>query len=233
MTTMIIALPPELWIRIALSAGQDTDEHVFNSLARAVSRLGRWTMGARDGDYDVSAIINRRLDLMLMFGYSVLLESRTTDGEAGSESRGYKYGCISWIKNGIKHRNDQPAVSSTLNDDHSVNTDRRCNSTWYYHGQLHRVDGPAINSLGLWFTWYRHGALHRTDGPARMFDTSMICWQQEGKDYRTDGPATICVHGDVYWCPNGVRHRTDGPAVIHVDGTCKFYLHGERSLFVG
>lgn len=36
---------------------------------------------------------------------------------------------------------------------------------WYYGGQLHREDGPAIERAGG-YSWYINGKLHRLDGPA-------------------------------------------------------------------
>ncbi len=170
-------LPTELWIRIALSSlhslcGEhdelqaDTDEYVFNSLVRAIPSLGRWTIAGHNG-----VIVNRRLDLMITFGYSV---------EIALELYGDS---ICWRKNGYWHRNDQPAYI-----DHRV-------SEWHQHGQLHRMDGPAVQVNYEWFSWYQHGIRHRDDGPSFIHD-----------------------NGRVEWRGNGVRYRVAGPAIIHVDG---------------
>jgi hypothetical protein len=36
---------------------------------------------------------------------------------------------------------------------------------WYYGGEIHREDGPAIERVGS-YSWYINGKLHRLDGPA-------------------------------------------------------------------
>lgn len=52
------------------------------------------------------------------------------------------------------HREGEPAIKYANGD-----------MSWYFHGQLHRVDGPAIEWTGG-TEWYLHGQLHRIDGPA-------------------------------------------------------------------
>ena len=36
----------------------------------------------------------------------------------------------------------------------------------YYHGLLHRIDGPAAEWPNGYKYWYFKGKLHRSDGPA-------------------------------------------------------------------
>jgi len=52
------------------------------------------------------------------------------------------YGCQSWLKDGLLHRENGPAAFTSL-------------TRWRYHfnGALHREDGPAVNFDGD-KTWY-------------------------------------------------------------------------------
>jgi len=76
---------------------------------------------------------------------------------------------------------------------------------WYQNGQLHRIEGPAIE---------------RADG-SKM-------WYVNDQRHRIDGPAVEYADGDKYWYQNGQRHRLDGPAVEWVDGGKEWYIEGER-----
>lgn len=40
------------------------------------------------------------------------------------------------------------------------------NTLWYYKGELHRDEGPAIECANGDRFYYQHGKLHRVDGPA-------------------------------------------------------------------
>ncbi len=203
---MTMNVPIDVWIRIAQASPcgphGDTDEHVFNLLARAVPELGRWTIGVHcsmSGHTTVntgytmlnttminSTIINRRLDLMLMFGYNVELGAMPV-------RCGHKHTReVQWNKNGRLHRNDQPAIAH----EHT--------RVWYYHGKQHRTDGPAVQEGERWFVWLRHGARHRINGPADMYDTICIEWCKYGKHHRIDGPAMIYNGGDQEWYVEGL-----------------------------
>ncbi len=170
-------LPTELWIKIALSSPHslcgeydelqaDTDEYVFNSLVRAIPSLGRWTIAGHNG-----SIVNRRLDLMITFDYSV-------------EFNPDVYGdSTCWRKNGFFHRNDQPAY-----------VDVRI-SEWHQHGRLHRTDGPAVQVGYEWVEWWQHGTHHRDDGPVCMHGNERVEWRRNGVRYRAAGPAIIYADG--------------------------------------
>ncbi len=210
-------LPPELWICIALHSPRSSscdehdehDEYTFNSLARAVPILGRWTIGARSGGYDVSAIINRRLDLMEMFGYSVKFNVGLPTSN--------QY--MSWKKNGKTHRNDVPAC---VWDGGDVNQ-------WKKHGKLHRIDGPAETLGNGDFRWKRHRRMHRDDGPAELYSHhGILIWHQHGVANRADGPAYIDSYGEMTWYINDRAHRDHGPAFIHANGVCEFFINGVR-----
>ena len=62
---------------------------------------------------------------------------------------------IVWIKNGLLHREDGPAIQHALGY-----------IAWYFEGQKHRLDGPAITWKDGSCEWFVHGLRHREDGPA-------------------------------------------------------------------
>ena len=72
-------------------------------------------------------------------------------------------------------------------------------------GELHREDGPAIESSTGSKFWYLNGELHREDGPA-------IEWSNGSKE----------------WYLNGEYHREDGPALERFDGYKAWYLNGKQ-----
>ena len=62
--------------------------------------------------------------------------------------------------------------------------------------------------------WYLNGNLHRVDGPAVEWSDGSKEWYLNGKRHRVDGPAIECSNGDKFWWLNGKRHRVDGPNFI-------------------
>lgn len=76
---------------------------------------------------------------------------------------------------------------------------------WYLNDQLHRDDGPAIESLS--------GDKH---------------WFIEGKRHRVDGPAIQWCDGTTEWFYNDKRHREYGPAVEYLSGIKQWFQHGKR-----
>ena len=99
------------------------------------------------------------------------------------------------------------------------------------NGDYHRIGEPAMIYKNGTKLWYYHGILHRTDGPAeivRPSDTSSgyQAWWIHGKLHRTDGPAVVYNNGREMWYENGQRHREDGPACI--DGNHReYYIRGK------
>lgn len=55
--------------------------------------------------------------------------------------------------------------------------------TCYYNdkGQLHRLDGPAVEEVGRGKFWYVDGKLHRADGPAIEYADDRKSWYVNGK----------------------------------------------------
>ena len=99
---------------------------------------------------------------------------------------------------------------------------------WRQNGQLHRIDGPAIEWADGTKMWWQNDQRHRTDGPAIEWATGGKEWWQNGRRHRTDGPAVERASGTKEWWQNGRLHRTDGPAIEWADGTKMWWLHGTR-----
>jgi len=57
------------------------------------------------------------------------------------------------------------------------------------------------------------GELHRLDGPAIEWKNGDKFWCKEGKFHREDGPAWDYINGSKFWYKEGVLHRLNGPAV--------------------
>jgi len=74
---------------------------------------------------------------------------------------------------------------------------------WFKNGELHRVDGPAIERWDGAKEWYSNGLLHRTDGPAIECANGDKYWYLDGKKHRIDGPAVENANGDKYWFRDG------------------------------
>jgi hypothetical protein len=70
----------------------------------------------------------------------------------------------------------------------------------------------------------RSGELHRVDGPAIEYSNGTKYWYQNGMRHRVDGPAIEYSNGTKYWYQNGKLHRIDGPAYRYKDGTNFWYL---------
>ena len=68
-------------------------------------------------------------------------------------------GSRAWWVNGLRHREDGPALVK-------ANGDRE----WWVNGRLHREDGPAVVRANGDRAWWMNGRLHREDGPAIEWD---------------------------------------------------------------
>jgi hypothetical protein len=73
------------------------------------------------------------------------------------------------------------------------------------NGDLHREDGPAIETDGGSKFWLLYGKRHRTDGPAVDRADGTKWWYLEGKIHRADGPALVRPDGDKQWWWNDVH----------------------------
>jgi len=78
-------------------------------------------------------------------------------------------------------------------------------NVYYYNekGQLHRLDGPAIEYWNGGKEWYENGEQRRLDGLAVEYAKGDKIWFVEGKLHRLDGPAVEYARGDKEWWVNG------------------------------
>lgn len=101
--------------------------------------------------------------------------------------------------------------------------------TWYRHGLVHRVSGPAHEYPGVCTVWYRNGERHREDGPAYISHSTTV-WSTEelgGQVHFTMYPPCPQI-----WYYRGKLHRLDGPAVIDGANTY-YYIDGKKYDIVG
>ncbi len=77
-------------------------------------------------------------------------------------------------------------------------------------------------------SWYQNGELHRLDGPAIEWANGDKEWYQNGQRHRLDGPAIEWADGYKAWYQNGQRHRLAGPAIERADGTKRWYINGKK-----
>lgn len=82
-----------------------------------------------------------------------------------------------------------------------------------------------INDVVEWVN--ETGELHRLDGPAIEYNDGDKEWWVAGQRHRIDGPAIEWSDGVKEWWVAGKRHREDGPAVIF-GKKCKWFLNGIR-----
>jgi len=75
---------------------------------------------------------------------------------------------------------------------------------WYNSkGQLHRLDGPAVEWTDCYKAWHLNGKLHRKDGPALEYSNGHKEWYINDKRHRLDGPALEMFDGHKEWYING------------------------------
>lgn len=105
---------------------------------------------------------------------------------------------------------------------------------YYYHGLLHRDDGPArtyqMTQSAVFNEYYYKGKLHRDEGlPAIDYPNGTREWWVHGLRHRDeDNPAVILTTGHREWWVNGQLHRLKYPAIIYNDGTLEYWLHGKQ-----
>jgi len=76
--------------------------------------------------------------------------------------------------------------------------------------------------------WRQNGNLHRLDGPAIERSNGSKSWWQNGRRHREDGPAVELASGDKFWRQNDQLHRLDGPAIEYANGNKAWYIEGEE-----
>lgn len=70
------------------------------------------------------------------------------------------------------------------------------------------------------------GNLHRLDGPAIEYSNGDKSYWENGKRHRLDGPAVIFINGYTAYFQNGEPHRIAGPAIVHADGIKEYWIDG-------
>jgi len=112
-------------------------------------------------------------------------------------------GSKSWYKEGKRHRLDGPAIEGAdrfkswyiegknFTEEEFLKKTQAESTSEVFHdgtkswrnskGQLHRIDGPAIEWSNGTFDWYQEGRLHRLDGPAIEYIDGSKGWYIEGK----------------------------------------------------
>ena len=77
--------------------------------------------------------------------------------------------CKVWTKNGLRHREDGPAIIDSDGTEY-----------WCVNDNFHREDGPAIIDVNGNEEWYLNGKLHREDGPAIIKYDGYQAWSFNG-----------------------------------------------------
>ena len=75
--------------------------------------------------------------------------------------------------------------------------------------------------------WLQNGQLHRVNGPAIECANGSKIWYQNDKRHRLDGPAIEYFNGTKKWYQNGKSHRVDGPAIEYYDGSREYWIEGD------
>ena len=58
---------------------------------------------------------------------------------------------------------------------------------WHQNGELHRLDGPALESPDGTKAWFQNGEIHRLDGPALEYPNGTKEWYVDGIKYNEKG----------------------------------------------
>jgi hypothetical protein len=72
------------------------------------------------------------------------------------------------------------------------------------------------------------GQLHRLDGPAIEWSNGTKEWWFDDQLHQTDGPAVEWANGYKAWFVNDQLHRTDGPAIEYANGTKKWWFRHKK-----
>ena len=91
------------------------------------------------------------------------------------------------------------------------------------------LDGSSFSvDIGGTKEWYLNGNLHRVDGPAVEWADGTKDWWLNGDRHREDGPAFEYADGTKAWYLNDKLHREDGPAIEGADGSKSWWLNGKQ-----
>jgi hypothetical protein len=73
-----------------------------------------------------------------------------------------------------------------MDNEPTLEINRYGDKFWRLNGELHRVDGPAIEFEDGDKGWYLHGKVHRVDGPAIKWGSGATEWWLNGHNYGFD-----------------------------------------------
>jgi hypothetical protein len=111
-------------------------------------------------------------------------------------------------------------IDSVTHSEGSTRKKTRRGYEWHdVAGQLHRVDGPALEWPDGSTSWYLHGQIHREDGPAQEWPDGSKQWWVHDRQHRTDGPAVEVAHGNKKWWYVNGRQFTEDEFNMYVDQT--------------
>src|ERR1022692_3853914 len=154
-------------------------------------------------------------------GGTIRLDSERALFSGESFSKNLWYNHLMGSGKGKARRLQNKAVASDLSQDPIIRSDGR--KEWrvgsVLSGDLHRVDGPAVEYQDGSEEWFLNGKHHREGGPAISYMDGTKVWRRHGELHRVGGPAMTYSDGKKTWWVDGERHREDGPAIINADGT--------------
>ena len=108
---------------------------------------------------------------------------------------------------------------------YKVEVERGITKWFNESGNLHRIEGPAIEHHDGSNHWYLNGKPHREGGPAVEYADGSKFWHLNGELHREGGHAIEYACGSKWWFLNGKRHREGGPAYEGADGSKDWYLN--------
>ena len=82
----------------------------------------------------------------------------------------------------------------------------------------------SVSNTGTKTCRNAQGQLHRLDGPAVEWRNGSKEWWVDGFRHRSDGPSLVYNDGHMEWHLRGMRHREDGPAIIYNDGAMEWFI---------
>jgi len=110
--------------------------------------------------------------------------------------------------------------------------------SWYKHGKLHRIDGPAVEKTNGHKEYWIEG-VHLTEEEfneeqfpileqPQIDEFGTEIWRnKDGKYHRDDDlPAMTYKNGTKYWYKHGKLHRLNGPAAEYTNGTKMYHIEG-------
>jgi len=147
-----------------------------------------------------------------------------------------------WFLNRRLHRkNNKPAQTTSTSPLISPYL-----KEWYYEGERHRYDGPAVEHRNGGREWWIFGAkffIKETEycttitnkskvlcsifgKPSVVWNNGTKEWHYFGELHKEDSPAVIYPNGDYEHWQHGKRHKLDGPAVV-IGNKQYFFEYGE------